>query len=155
MKTSKTFICNRMNNDWLADLVWSRVVCGTWAYCGESQQEVSFYEKYRLYIVVSPGSDSAKRIWPRSGQLDYRRPDVYSVWLFTWHVWFSDSHSVIYSMSGYHPFDEYGDLSEPDLLEKIINCDYNFDDPVWEDISEARKHAMENLVIVSFLIPCC
>ena len=53
-----------------------------------------------------------------------------------------DTHSTLRTLcrlSGYHPFDEYGDLSEPELLEKIIACDYNFDDPVWEEISDARK----------------
>jgi hypothetical protein len=42
-------------------------------------------------------------------------------------------------LCGYHPFDCYGDLSEPELLDKIMRVEYEFDDPVWEDVTAAAK----------------
>jgi serine/threonine protein kinase len=42
-------------------------------------------------------------------------------------------------LSGYHPFDVYGEMPEPELLQKIITCSYDFDDPVWEQCSEEAK----------------
>lgn len=42
-------------------------------------------------------------------------------------------------LSGYHPFDVFGDLNEKDLMEKIKQCQYDFDDQVWEDVSQQAK----------------
>jgi hypothetical protein len=42
-------------------------------------------------------------------------------------------------LSGYHPFDVYGEMPEPELLQKIITCSYDFDDPVW---SVQRGHPL-------------
>lgn len=49
-------------------------------------------------------------------------------------------------LSGYHPFDVYGDLPEPQLLTKIINVQYDFDDPVWEEVSDECKILITQLL---------
>ncbi|CEP00998.1 unnamed protein product (mitochondrion) [Plasmodiophora brassicae] len=49
-------------------------------------------------------------------------------------------------LSGYHPFDDFGDLPEPELLERIVSCDYSFNDPVWSDISEQPKQMIRALL---------
>lgn len=51
-------------------------------------------------------------------------------------------------LSGYHPFDVFGDCAEPELLQKIITCSYDFDDPVWETISQSAKDLIRNLLVL-------
>lgn len=38
-------------------------------------------------------------------------------------------------LCGYHPFDIYGDLPEPQLLKAISSCKFDFTDPLWNGIS--------------------
>uniref|UniRef100_A0A6A7G4F7 Calcium/calmodulin-dependent protein kinase type IV isoform X1 n=1 Tax=Hirondellea gigas TaxID=1518452 RepID=A0A6A7G4F7_9CRUS len=52
-------------------------------------------------------------------------------------------------LSGYHPFDLFGDLNEAELITKIQSCDYNFDDPIWDDVSAAAKDIISNLLQVA------
>lgn len=49
-------------------------------------------------------------------------------------------------LSGYHPFDVYGDLPEHELLQKIISVQYDFDDPVWEHVSNEAKTLIQGLL---------
>jgi len=49
-------------------------------------------------------------------------------------------------LSGYHPFDVFGDLNEPELMDKIKDCSYDFDDPVWEDVSQEAKDLITALL---------
>ena len=51
-------------------------------------------------------------------------------------------------LSGYHPFDVYGECPEPELLHKIISCSYDFDDPVWEGISDSAKELIRGLLVL-------
>ena len=44
-----------------------------------------------------------------------------------------------FRLSGYHPFDVYGDTPEPDLIDNICRNRFNFDEPEWEGISEDGK----------------
>ena len=50
-------------------------------------------------------------------------------------------------LCGYHPFDCYGDLPEPDLLDKIMRVDYEFEDPVWDDVSKHAKSLIKQLLV--------
>ena len=50
-------------------------------------------------------------------------------------------------LCGYHPFDCYGDLPEPELLDKIMRVDYEFEDPVWEQISADAKQLIQQLLV--------
>jgi serine/threonine protein kinase len=50
-------------------------------------------------------------------------------------------------LCGYHPFDCYGDLPEPELLDKIMRVEYEFDDPVWEDVSAEAKQLIRRLLV--------
>jgi len=50
-------------------------------------------------------------------------------------------------LSGYHPFDVYGDTPEPELLKRIIEVTYDFDDPVWADVSEDAKNLIRALLV--------
>ena len=50
-------------------------------------------------------------------------------------------------LSGYHPFDVYGELSEPELLQKIIDVKYDYDDPVWSNVSTEAKSLITRLLI--------
>lgn len=49
-------------------------------------------------------------------------------------------------LSGYHPFDVYGDLNEKDLMQKIQDCQYDFDDPVWTSVSQNAKDLIKALL---------
>lgn len=49
-------------------------------------------------------------------------------------------------LSGYHPFDVYGELPEPQLLAKIQDCEYDFEDEVWESVSENAKDLIKGLL---------
>lgn len=49
-------------------------------------------------------------------------------------------------LSGYHPFDVYGEMPEPELLQKIITCSYDFDDPVWATVSQSAKDLIKGLL---------
>ena len=51
-------------------------------------------------------------------------------------------------LSGYHPFDVYGECPEPELLQKIITCQYDFDDPVWVNISQSAKDLIKGLLVL-------
>jgi serine/threonine protein kinase len=50
------------------------------------------------------------------------------------------------SLSGYHPFDVFGDLPEAELICKIQECDYTFDDPIWNDVSASAKQVIASLL---------
>jgi len=54
--------------------------------------------------------------------------------------------SFMCSLSGYHPFDVYGELAEPQLLKKILACQYDFDDEVWTHISQEAKNLIRGLL---------
>ena len=49
-------------------------------------------------------------------------------------------------LCGYHPFDCYGDLPEPELLDKIMKVDYEFEDAVWDTVSEQAKQLIRGLL---------
>ncbi len=49
-------------------------------------------------------------------------------------------------LSGYHPFDVYGELPEPQLLRKIMDCSYDFDDDVWNHVSDEAKNLIRGLL---------
>lgn len=49
-------------------------------------------------------------------------------------------------LSGYHPFDVYGDLNEKDLMDKIQACEYDFNDPVWANVSDSAKDLIKKLL---------
>lgn len=49
-------------------------------------------------------------------------------------------------LAGYHPFDVYGDLTEPQLLNKIIDCKYDFNDKIWERVSKEAKGLINKLL---------
>jgi len=51
-------------------------------------------------------------------------------------------------LAGYHPFDVYGDTPEPELLRKIKSANFDFNDPVWEDVSKEAKALIRNLLVV-------
>ena len=49
-------------------------------------------------------------------------------------------------LCGYHPFDCYGDLPEPELLDKIMKVEYEFEDPVWDTVSDQAKQLIRRLL---------
>lgn len=51
-------------------------------------------------------------------------------------------------LSGYHPFDMYGDLPEPQLLRNIRICKYDFNDEVWDSVSNDAKDLIRGLLQV-------
>lgn len=52
------------------------------------------------------------------------------------------------SLSGYHPFDPEGTAPEAVLQEAIKHGRYDFNDPVWEDVSDSAKSLIESLIVV-------
>jgi len=51
-------------------------------------------------------------------------------------------------VSGYHPFDPYGNAPEPVLLRAILDCKYDFCDPVWNEISPEARELISSLLRV-------
>jgi len=51
-------------------------------------------------------------------------------------------------LSGYHPFDMYGDLPEAKLMRNIKSCKYDFEDDVWKPVSESAKQLIRDLLVV-------
>lgn len=49
-------------------------------------------------------------------------------------------------VSGYHPFDIYGEKPQAQLLRDIRDVNYNFDDEVWEYVSEPAKEIIRRLM---------
>lgn len=49
-------------------------------------------------------------------------------------------------LSGYHPFDVFGDLNEQDLMEKIQRCQYDFNDEIWDTVSVSAKDLIKKLL---------
>eukprot|EP00475_Leptophrys_vorax_P021356 TRINITY_DN2906_c0_g1_i1.p2 TRINITY_DN2906_c0_g1~~TRINITY_DN2906_c0_g1_i1.p2 ORF type:complete len:169 (-),score=43.62 TRINITY_DN2906_c0_g1_i1:99-605(-) len=49
-------------------------------------------------------------------------------------------------LAGYHPFDPYGELSDGEMINKIQNDDFNFDEPEWEGISDDAKFIIRQLL---------
>lgn len=49
-------------------------------------------------------------------------------------------------LSGYHPFDVYGEMPEPQLLKKIKDCDYDFEDDVWTNVGNNAKDLIRGLL---------
>eukprot|EP01102_Stenamoeba_stenopodia_P014000 TRINITY_DN4611_c0_g1_i2.p1 TRINITY_DN4611_c0_g1~~TRINITY_DN4611_c0_g1_i2.p1 ORF type:complete len:339 (-),score=95.45 TRINITY_DN4611_c0_g1_i2:253-1269(-) len=47
-------------------------------------------------------------------------------------------------LSGYPPF--FGDTSS-ELFKKIIDCNYDFDDPAWDNVSEPPKNLIRQLLV--------
>lgn len=51
-------------------------------------------------------------------------------------------------LSGYHPFDTYGDLPEQDVIKNVRSVKYDFNDPVWNCISEEPKRLIKALLVL-------
>lgn len=51
-------------------------------------------------------------------------------------------------LSGYHPFDVYGDIAEPELMAKIENVNYDFNDEGWKVVSDKAKVLISNLLLL-------
>ena len=49
-------------------------------------------------------------------------------------------------LSGYHPFDPYGDASDATLRHSICATCISFDDPVWENVSSHGKRFLRRLL---------
>jgi serine/threonine protein kinase len=49
-------------------------------------------------------------------------------------------------LSGYHPFDPYGELSDGELITRITNDDFDFDEPEWDGISDDAKFIIRRLL---------
>jgi len=49
-------------------------------------------------------------------------------------------------LSGYHPFDPYGELADGELITRITNDDFDFDEPEWDGISDDGKFIIRRLL---------
>ena len=49
-------------------------------------------------------------------------------------------------IAAYHPFDPYGDSSDEVIWSRITSCEWDFDDLVWNDISEECKSLISHLL---------
>lgn len=52
-------------------------------------------------------------------------------------------------ISGYHPFDMYGDLPECSLLQNIKKGQFDYNDTVWNDVSQEAKDLINALLVVN------
>lgn len=50
-------------------------------------------------------------------------------------------------LAGYHPFDMYGDAPEAELMKRIERVEYDFDDEVWEEISQHAQDIIKQLLV--------
>merc|ERR1711916_267271 len=51
-------------------------------------------------------------------------------------------------MGAHHPLDPDGECSDAELWQKICSGQYNFDDPIWENISDAAKDLINHLLVL-------
>jgi calcium/calmodulin-dependent protein kinase-4 len=51
-------------------------------------------------------------------------------------------------LSAYHPFDPQGDATDDEIWERISRCDYNFNDPAWDNVSASAKDFVSRLLVL-------
>ena len=51
-------------------------------------------------------------------------------------------------LAGYHPFDIQGDSNKATVLQKILKCDFSFNDPVWNSVDSKGKNIISALLKV-------
>lgn len=51
-------------------------------------------------------------------------------------------------LCGFHPFDVYGNASEQRLVQAIVSCKFDFEDPAWTSISQEAKSLITQLLRV-------
>merc|ERR1712096_43453 len=51
-------------------------------------------------------------------------------------------------LAGYHPLDIYGDASEATMMTRIKVVDYNFDDEIWDDMTEDPMKIISQLLVL-------
>jgi hypothetical protein len=63
-------------------------------------------------------------------------------------------------LAGYHPFDVHGDAIRAEVLKKIEKAEFNYNDPVWDDVDPEAKaiinqllqvHSKDRLTLAQFL----
>ena len=50
-------------------------------------------------------------------------------------------------LSGYHPFDPYGDADDETMQRRICAGAYDFDDPAWDAVSDDAKQVLRDLLL--------
>lgn len=52
-------------------------------------------------------------------------------------------------MGGYEPFATPEDTNDAKIYERIIKCDYEFDDLFWDDVSKSAKDVISKLLVLN------
>jgi calcium/calmodulin-dependent protein kinase-4 len=74
---------------------------------------------------------------PGSGASYTQKVDLWSLGVITFVI-----------LAAYHPFDPDGSCSDGMLWQRICSGVFNFDDPAWDNISEAAKDLIRHLIVV-------
>jgi len=89
--------------------------------------------------------DDAEKLMTSCGSPGYVAPEILTAESYDKSVDMWSVGVIIYILlSGYPPF--YAD-SAPALFKKIMDVKYDFDDSVWEDISDSAKDLIRNLLV--------
>lgn len=91
------------------------------------------------------GPDEAQRLMTSCGSPGYVAPEILTAESYDQAVDMWSIGVIVYILlSGYPPF--YAD-SAPALFKKIMDVKYDFDDFVWDDISDSAKDLIRNLLV--------
>lgn len=85
----------------------------------------------------------------KHGTMEYRAPEVQVNGIYTDAVDIWSLGIIVYIiLSGYHPFDPSGDASREAIQSRVKKGNFNFDDPVWENISKEAKDLVCRMICV-------
>jgi len=111
----------------------------------EGEEEDSIVKIADFGFAKSFGGDTGEKLMTSCGSPGYVAPEILTAESYDKSVDMWSVGVILYILlSGYPPF--YAD-SAPALFKKIMDVKYDFDDSVWDDISDSAKDLIRNLLV--------
>jgi len=111
----------------------------------EGEEEDSKVKIADFGFAKSFGGDTGEKLMTSCGSPGYVAPEILTAESYDKSVDMWSVGVILYILlSGYPPF--YAD-SAPALFKKIMDVKYDFDDSVWDDISDTAKDLIRNLLV--------
>jgi len=111
----------------------------------EGEEEDSIVKIADFGFAKSFGGETGEKLMTSCGSPGYVAPEILTAESYDKSVDMWSVGVILYILlSGYPPF--YAD-SAPALFKKIMDVKYDFDDSVWDDISDTAKDLIRNLLV--------
>jgi len=111
----------------------------------EGEEEDSIVKIADFGFAKSFGGETGEKLMTSCGSPGYVAPEILTAESYDKSVDMWSVGVILYILlSGYPPF--YAD-SAPALFKKIMDVKYDFDDSVWDDISDSAKDLIRNLLV--------